>query len=126
MGRFVEATKLIQTAVKFQDASSRQIELANARQTLAEAAANYNNSDLLSEVCVAGRIRRLECAWGIEQAIILTYQLQNELGAVSDRLMELQDKIRRECLQIIEGCDSQEMSLIFFFLKYLVFAIAIC
>ena len=107
-GRFVEATRLIQTAVKFQDASSRQIELANARQTLAEAAANYNNPDLLSEVCAAGRIRRLECAWGIEQAIILTYQLQNELTAVSDRLIELQDKIRRECFQVIESCDSQD------------------
>ena len=107
-GRFVEATRLIQTAVRFQDASSRQIEFANARQTLAEAAANYNNLDLLSEVCAAGRIRRLECAWGIEQAIILTYQLQNELSAVSDRLIELQDKIRRECLQVIESCDSQD------------------
>ena len=107
-GRFVEATRLIQTAVRFQDASSRQIELANARQTLAEAAANYNNPDLLSEVCAAGRIRRLECAWGIEQAIILTYQLQNELNAVSDRLIELQDRIRRECLQVIESCDSYD------------------
>ena len=107
-GRFVEATRLIQTAVRFQDASSRQIELANARQTLAEAAANYNNRDLLSEVCAAGRIRRLECAWGIEQAIILTYQLQNELNAVSDRLIELQDRIRRECLQVVESCDSHD------------------
>ena len=107
-GRFVEATRLIKTAVRFQDASSRQIEFANARQTLAEAAANYNNPDLLSEVCAAGRIRRLECAWGIEQAIILTYQLQNELNAVSDRLMELQERIRQECLQVIESCDSPD------------------
>ena len=107
-GRFIEATKLIQTAMKIQDTSSRKIELANARQTLGEAVANYNNPDLLSETSAAGRIRRLECAWAIEQAIILTYQLQNELGAVSDRLIDLQDKIRQECLQVIESCDSQD------------------
>ncbi len=107
-GRFIEATKLVQTAMKFQDASSRKIELANARQTLAEAIANYNNPDLLSETSAAGRIRRLECAWAIEQAIIITYQLQNELGAVSDRLIDLQAKIRQECLQVIEMCDSHD------------------
>jgi hypothetical protein len=107
-GRFIEATKLIQTAMKFQDTSSRKIELANARQTLGEAVANYNNPDLLSETSAAGKIRRLECAWAIEQAIILTYQLQNELVAVSDRLIYLQDKIRQECLQVIESCDSQD------------------
>ncbi|MBW4535114.1 MAG: hypothetical protein KME09_14350 [Pleurocapsa minor HA4230-MV1] len=107
-GRFIEATKLIQTAMKFQDTSSRKIELANARQTLGEAVANYNNPDLLLETSAAGKIRRLECAWAIEQAIILTYQLQNELVAVSDRLIYLQDKIRQECLQVIESCDSQD------------------
>ena len=107
-GRFVEATKLVQTAMKIQDASSRNVELANARQTLGEAVANYNNPDLLSETSVAGHIRRLECAWAIEQMIILTYQLQNELDAVSDRLIYLQDKIRQECLQIIESCDSRD------------------
>ncbi len=84
------------------------IELANARQTLAESVANYNNPDLLSEASAAGRIRSLECAWAIEQAITLIYQLQNELGAVSDRLIDLQDKIRQECLQVIESCDSQD------------------
>lgn len=107
-GKFIEATKLVQTAMKFRDANSRQIELANVRQILAEAIANYNNPDLLLETSAAGRIRRLECAWAIEQAIIMTYQLQNELGAVSDRLIELQNKIRQECLQIIEMCNSHD------------------
>ena len=50
----------------------------------------------------------MECAWAIEQTVILTYQLQNELGAVSDRLINLQDRIRQECLQIIEMCDSHD------------------
>jgi hypothetical protein len=70
--------------------------------------ANYNNPNLLSETCAAGQMRRLECAWAIEQTIILTYQLQNELIAVSDRLIALQDEIRQECLQIIKKCDSQD------------------
>ncbi|BAZ46494.1 hypothetical protein NIES4102_35300 [Chondrocystis sp. NIES-4102] len=107
-GRFIEATKLIKTAIKFQDLSSRKIELANARQILAEALAHYNNPNLLSESCAAGQIRRLECAWAIEQTIILTYQLQNEFIAVSDRLTELQDKIRQQCHQVIEKCDSYD------------------
>ena len=83
-------------------------ELANARQTLGEALANYNNPDLLSEICAAGQLRRLECAWAIEQAMILTYQLQNEPTAVSDRLIYLQDKIRQDCLQVLELCESHE------------------
>lgn len=107
-GRFLEATKLIKTSIKFKDTASRNIELANARQTLAEALANYNNPDLLSETCAAGQLRRLECAWAIEQAIILTYQLQNELNAVSDRVIEIQNTIRQDCLKVIDCCQSQE------------------
>jgi hypothetical protein len=90
------------------------MELANARQTLGEALAIYNNQNLLSETCTAGKLRRLECAWAIEQTIILTYQLQNELLAVSDRLVYLQDKIRNDCHQIIDNCHSQiELDFIF-------------
>lgn len=107
-GRFIEATKLMKTATKFQDIANRKIELANARQTLGEALANYNNPNLLSEICAAGQLRRFECAWTIEQAIILTYQLQNEPTAVSDRLIHLQDKIRQDCLQVVEKCESEE------------------
>ncbi|MDJ0743162.1 MAG: hypothetical protein QNJ32_07350 [Xenococcaceae cyanobacterium MO_167.B27] len=113
-GRFIEATKLIKTSIQFQDIASRKIELANARQTLGEALANYNNPNLLSETCAAGQLRRLECAWAIEQTIILTYQLQNEPNAVSDRLIYLQDKIRQDCLQVIDNCESeQELDFLF-------------
>ncbi len=107
-GRFIEATKLMKTAIKIQDLTSRTVELANARQTLGEALANYNNPNLLSETCAAGQLRRYECAWAIEQAIIITYQLQNEPTAVSERLIDLQDKIRQDCLQVVDNCESEE------------------
>ncbi len=70
--------------------------------------ANYNNPNLLSETCAAGQLRRYECAWAIEQAIIITYQLQNEPTAVSERLFDLQDKIRQDCLQVVDNCESEE------------------
>jgi acyl carrier protein len=107
-GRFIEATKLIKTAITIQDIASRKVELANARQTLGEALANYNNPNLLSETCAVGQLRRLECAWAIEQAIILTYQLQNEPSAVNDRLIYLQDKIRQDCLQVVDNWESED------------------
>jgi hypothetical protein len=58
-GRFLEATKLMKTAMSIQELSARKIELANARQTLGEALASYNNPLLLSETCAAGQLRRL-------------------------------------------------------------------
>jgi len=107
-GRFLEATKLMKTAMSMQDLSARKIELANARQTLGEALASYNNPHLLSETCAAGQLRRLECAWAIEQTIVLSYQLQNEPGAVSDRLSHLQDKIRQDTLTVIDRCETED------------------
>lgn len=106
-GRFLEATKLMKTAISLQDMSARKIELANARQTLGEALASYNNPHLLSETCAAGQLRRMECAWAIEQAIVMTYQLQDEPAAVSDRLSHLQTKIRQDILSIADRCGSQ-------------------
>lgn len=107
-GRFLEATKLMKTAMSIQDLSARKIELANARQTLSEALASYNNPHLLSETSAAGQLRRMECAWAIEQTIVLTYQLQDEPAAVSDRLSHLQDKIRQDSLTVIERCETDD------------------
>jgi hypothetical protein len=75
---------------------------------LTNAVANYNNPHLLENTCAAGHLRRLECAWSIEQAIALTFQLQNQSAAVSDRLSHLQQKIRQDCLTVIQKCDSEE------------------
>jgi hypothetical protein len=107
-GRFLEATKLMKTAMSIQDLSARKVELANARQTLGEALASYNNPHLLSETSAAGQLRRLECAWAIEQTIVLTYQLQDEPAAVSDRLSHLQDKIRQDSLSVINSCKTED------------------
>jgi hypothetical protein len=107
-GRFLEATKLMKTAMSIQDLSARKVELANARQTLGEALASYNNPHLLSETSAAGQLRRMECAWAIEQTIVLTYQLQDEPAAVSDRLSHLQDKIRQDSLNVIERCETED------------------
>ena len=107
-GQFLEATTLMKTAMSFQDLSARKIDLANARQTLSQALAIYNNPLLLSETCAAGQLRRLECSWAIEQTIVLTYQLQNEPAAVSDRLSHLQNKIRQDSLTVIERCETED------------------
>jgi len=107
-GRFLEATKLMKTAMSIQDLSARRVELANARQTLGEALASYNNPHLLSETSTAGQLRRRECAWAIEQTIVLTYQLQDEPAAVSDRLSHLQDKIRQDSLTVIDRCETED------------------
>ncbi|NET60251.1 MAG: hypothetical protein F6K47_30145 [Symploca sp. SIO2E6] len=107
-GRFLEATKLMKTAMSCQDKSIRNADLANARQMLSEALGDYNNSHLLSETCAAGQLRRHECAWAIEQTIALSYQQQNELTAVSDRLSHLQDKIRQDALSVVDCCETED------------------
>jgi len=100
-GKFLEATKLIKIAISCGDASIRNADLAHARQMLAEALAAYNNPYLLEELSSIGRLRRLECAWAIEQAITITYQIQNELLAVSKHLSDLQAKVRQDVLSVI-------------------------
>ncbi len=107
-GQFMEGTRLIKTALSCNDISIRNADLANARQTLSNSLAAYNNPHLLSETCAAGQLRRLECAWAIEQTIALTYQLQNQPAALSDRIAHLQDKIRQDSLTVIERCASEE------------------
>jgi hypothetical protein len=107
-GRFLEATKLMKISMSCEDVSIRNSDLANARQTLSEALADYNNPRLLSETSAAGQLRRLECAWAIDQTIALSYQLQNESAAVSDRLSHLQDKIRQDSLTVIERCETED------------------
>jgi hypothetical protein len=75
---------------------------------LFEALADYTNPHLLEETGSAGKLRRLECAWAIDQTIVATYQVQNEIGAVSDRLSSLQDKIRQDSLTVINRCETDD------------------
>lgn len=106
-GQFKQATKQINQAMLITDEDLRRIQLANAYQTLGNALAIYDNPQLLSETCAAGKLRRLECAWAIEQTQGLVYSLQNEPQALSSHLDHLNNKIRQDCLSIIDQCSSQ-------------------
>jgi hypothetical protein len=107
-GLFNQAIQRMQSALQLQDINRRNAEIDAARGMLFEALADYRNPHLLQETCAAGQLRRFECSWAIEQSIIGTYQVQNELAAASDRIVKLQHKIRQDGLTIISGCNSEE------------------
>ncbi|MEB3179330.1 MAG: hypothetical protein VKL59_09900 [Nostocaceae cyanobacterium] len=107
-GIFTQAMNRFYTAMKLQDLNRQNAEIDAARGMLFKALADYRNSQLLSEICAAGKLRRLECAWAIEQAIATTYQVQNEMSAVSYRLSKLQEKIRKDAINIIDNCKSPD------------------
>ncbi|MBD2451059.1 hypothetical protein H6G76_28805 [Nostoc sp. FACHB-152] len=107
-GLFIQAMNRFRTAMQLQDISRRNAEIDGVKGMLFEALADYTNPHLLSETCAAGQLRRLECSWAIEQAIVVTYQVQNEMSAVSDRLGNLQNTIRENACMIIDSCDSSD------------------
>ncbi|HEY9902385.1 MAG TPA: hypothetical protein V6D43_08160 [Candidatus Sericytochromatia bacterium] len=107
-GLFATAIKRFQLALALQDANTRNSEINASRDMLFKALADYDNSHLLEGTCSAGHLRRQECVWAIEQAIITTFQVQGEHGTVSDRLLHLQDKIRQDSLTVIERCQTDE------------------
>jgi hypothetical protein len=107
-GLFNQAIQRMRSALQVQDINRRNAEIDAARGMLFEALADYRNPHLLEETCAAGQLRRLECSWAIEQSIIGTYQVQNEFGAAGDRISQLQQHIRQDCLGILQGCDSEE------------------
>jgi hypothetical protein len=112
--RFTEAVNLIKVATSIEDLTARNVELSNARQTLSESLAMYNTPHLLSETSALGKLRRYECAWLIEQTISLTYQLQNELNAFQASLLNLQQKIRKDSVDVIQSCENKaELDFIF-------------
>jgi len=113
-GYFIEATKLIKLALAVGDLSIRNADLSNARQTLGNALSIYRNPQLLSETCVAGQLRRLECAWTIEQTIALTLQIQNEPTAVKECISHLRGDVHQNLLSLAENCESEvELDFIF-------------
>ncbi|MGB3401798.1 MAG: hypothetical protein WBA77_03840 [Microcoleaceae cyanobacterium] len=105
--RFTEAVKLIKVATSIEDLTARNVDLSNARQTLAEYLAIYNSPHLLSETSAPGKLRRYECAWLIEQIIGLTYQLQNEMKSYQASLVNLQEKIIKDSSDVIKSCENQ-------------------
>ncbi len=107
-GLFIQAINRFRSAMQLQDASRRNAEIDGARGMLFEALADYTNPHLLEQTCAAGQLRRLECAWIIEQGIIATYQVQNEMSAVSDRISLLKNKISQDTVGIISSCESHD------------------
>lgn len=105
-GLFTQALHRLRSAMQIQDVHRRNAEIDGARGMLFQALADYDNRELLEATCSAGQLRRLECAWAIEQAIIVTYQVQNEMVAVSDRLSHLQAKIRQDALDVVDCCET--------------------
>ncbi|MBD1906039.1 hypothetical protein NDI37_16455 [Funiculus sociatus GB2-A5] len=107
-GLFTQALQRLRSAMQIQDANRRNAEIDGARGMLFQALADYDNGELLEATCSAGQLRRLECTWAIEQAIVSTYQVQNEPSAVSDRLLHLQDKISQDSLNVIDNCETED------------------
>lgn len=107
-GLFIQAIACLRSATQLQDENQRNSEISAARQMLFSALADYTNPHLLAETCAAGQLRRLECAWAIEQAIITTYQIQNATVVVSDRLSHLQHQIRQDVLNVVERCETED------------------
>lgn len=106
-GRFIQAINCLRDAVKLQDVNRRNAQIDLAKGMLFEALADYDNPQLLEGTCAAGQLRRRECAWAIDQAIAMTYQLQGADEVVSDRLSRLQNKIRQDALTVIDSCESE-------------------
>lgn len=107
-GLFAKGIQRLQAALKLRDVELRKIEIVGARGMLLEASAQYDNSNLLSNTCSAGKLRRQECAWAIDLAITKTFELQDAYEMVSDRLFHLQHKIRQDSLSIVENCQSDD------------------
>lgn len=107
-GLFEKAIARLKTALTSPDINFRNSEINGVRDMLFKALADYDNSQLLAGTCSAGQLRRQECVWAIEQAIITTYQLQGQSETLSHALSQLQDKIRKDALNVIDRCESQE------------------
>lgn len=113
-GKFIEAARLMKIAISCEDLAIRNSDLANARQTLGEALADYKNPHLLPEVDSVTKLRRSECIWAIEQTIALTYQLQNQPEALSYCLQQLQNRVCNDVLEVVRKCESEdELEIIF-------------
>lgn len=107
-GRFLQATKLMEKALFCQDLSIRNSTLQTAQAMLANALADYNNPQLLSDTCAAGLLRRYECAWVIEQTMAMVFQMQEQPAVVSQSLSDLKNRIRKDTLTVINKCKTEE------------------
>ena len=93
-GQFTHSLGILKDSLKLPDVTSRNTGINDARGMLNNSLASYNNSLLFEDTNIPGKIRRKECSWAIDQAITMTYQLQDASELVSDRIDKLQGKIR--------------------------------
>lgn len=108
-GLFEKALLRLKSAIVLQDPTLRNDEITASRNMLFQALSDYDNKDLLENVCSAAYLRRRECVWAIEQSIAMTYQMQAEYGVVGDRLSQLNLTMRHDALQVIDNrCETVE------------------
>ncbi len=113
-GRFIQAIDCIKDALKISDIAHRNAVINNAQKILYDALAEYKNPLINDNTNTPGRLRRKECAWAIEQTLIMTYQLQGAYETVCDRIIRLQSNIRQDAIDLIDNCASEiELDFIF-------------
>jgi hypothetical protein len=107
-GHFIQAVNWLRNTLMLTETTDRNAALVGVQGMLFKALADYNNPQIYKDTCAAGRLRRLECAWAIDQTITLTYQLQSAYEVVSDRLSHLQDKVRQDSLTLFDLCQTDD------------------
>jgi hypothetical protein len=107
-GQFTHSLGILKDSLKLPDVTSRNTGINYAREMLNNSLAAYNNPLLFEDTNIPGKIRRKECSWAIDQAITMTYQLQDASELVSDRIDKLQGKIRQDLFSLISACQSED------------------
>jgi hypothetical protein len=107
-GLFTTALDRLRSAMRFENIDRRNSEIDAIRSMLYQALADYKNPQLLENMSAPAQLRRQECVWSIEQAIINTYQMQGELSAVTEHLLKLQTNIRTDSVRTISACANQD------------------
>ncbi len=107
-GEFIQATKLIKLALSTENKNARYSTLSNAQLHLSNANNAYSKPELFEATTAAAQLRRLECAWMIEQTQAINFQLMNAPESASHCLHELQQQIQTQFLELIDGCSCEE------------------
>ncbi len=107
-GLFTTALDRLRSAMRFENIDRRNSEIDAIRGMLYQALADYSNPHLLENMSAPAQLRRQECVWSIEQAIINTYQMQGELSAVIEHLLKLQTNIRTDSVRAISACANKD------------------
>jgi ribosome biogenesis protein Tsr3 len=107
-GEFLQATKLMKSAIQIQDSAARNVNLGNAQLHLSNALNAYRQDELFYNTCAAGKLRRFECIWIMEQTNAFNYLLLNAPEAASHCLQDLQQEICHYSLEIIDHCESEK------------------